>query len=511
MALASRKSTTVEVDGRALRISNPDKIWFPARQVTKLDVVEYFLAVGPGILAAVRNRPVVMHRFPDGAGSEGFYQKRVPRHSPDWIPTVRIRFPSGRAADELCPTNLSHVVWAVNLGSFELHPWPVSASDVDHPDLVRIDLDPQEGIGFDPVRQVAPVVRDVLGENGLTGFPKTSGGRGLHVLVSIEPHWTFLEVRRAVLALAREVERRLPDLATSKWWKEERGRKVFVDYNQSARDRTIVATYAVRPTPTGTVSTPITWEEIPKVDPERFDVTTVPERFRRLGDIHAPLYEPGSAGRLDMLLELADRDEAMGLGDAPWPPNFPKQDSEPPRVQPSVSRAVNAALRSAGIDPDAPTPARRRAAVVFDLDGVLASTAWRRHHVEGKGKQKDWEAFYAGIPRDPEAPEGRALFDSVLDGVDRIVVTGRPEHTREATEAWLARNGFPHVPLLMRADDDRRPDQFVKRDMFETVIEPHWDVKMAVEDRWQVAAMWQSFQIETVVLEDPALPPVESG
>ncbi|MCC7076636.1 MAG: non-homologous end-joining DNA ligase [Acidimicrobiia bacterium] len=511
MARDARKSTTIEVDGRELRISNPDKVWFPAdpasgrtESVTKLDCVDYFLAVGPGIRDAVLDRPVVLHRFPDGADSEGFYQKRVPKHAPDWIRTVRIRFPSGRAADELCPTDLAHVIWAVNLGGFELHPWPVTAADVDHPDLVRVDLDPQAGIGFDPVRRVAAVVREVLTENALTGFPKTSGGRGLHVLVPIEARWTFLEVRRAVLALAREVERRIPDLATSKWWKEERGRRVFVDYNQSARDRTIVATYAVRPTPTGTVSTPVHWEEIPHVDPADFTLTTVPARYAELGDLHAGI-RTGERGRLDALLALSDRDEEQGLGDAPWPPNFPKRDSEPPRVQPSMSRGVRAALRAAGIDPAAEPPAQRQAAVVFDLDGVLASNAWRSHLVETS--PKDWDGFFAGIPRDPESPAGRRMFDTVRSGVERLIVTGRPERTRAATTAWLQARHYPDVPLLMRADDDHRPDQMVKRDLYETVIEPRWDVQMAIEDRWQSAAMWQSYRIRTVILEDPGLTP----
>lgn len=497
----------VEVGGRVVKISNPDKVWFSARGETKRQVVEYYLSVGEGALRAVYDRPTVLRRFPDGADSEGFYQKRVPRGAPAWLDTVRIRFPSGRAADELCPHDLAHVVWAVASGSFGLHPWPVRSGDVDHPDLVRVDLDPQEDLGFVAVRRVAPVVREILAENALTGFPKTSGGRGLHVLVPIVAEWSFLEVRRAVLALARETERRVPEVATARWWKEERGRRVFVDYNQAARDRTIIAGYAVRPRPDATVSAPLEWDEIDECLPEDFTIVSMPARYRRLGDLHAGIGDPALAGRLDGLLELARRDEDSGLGDAPWPPNFPKRDSEPPRAPPSTARRLRQARDLAGLDAIPPPPkAARPKAIVFDLDGTLASVAWRRHHVAGK--PKDWDAFFAGIPHDAPNPEIRAMWDGVADDVARIIMTGRPERTRADTEAWLARHGFAGAPLFMRPEGDHRPDHVLKRDLFELLVEPYWDVHLAVDDRPSALSMWHSLHVGVVRSEDPGLDPL---
>jgi len=499
----------VEVSGRKIRITNPDKIWFATRGETKRDCIEYYLAVGDGALRAVRDRPTVLRRFPDGADSEGFYQKRVPKHAPDWLHTVRIRFPSGRAADELCPADLAHVVWAVQSGSFGLHPWPVRAGDVDHPDLVRIDLDPQEDLGFASVRAVAPVVAQILAETGLHGFPKTSGGRGLHVLVPIEPEWGFVTVRRAVLALAREVERRIPDLATSKWWKEERGRRVFVDYNQAARDRTIIATYAVRPRPDATVSAPVSWDEVAECEPEDFTLATMPARYAALGDLHAGIDDVEVTGRLDALLEMAERDEAEGLGDAPWPPNFPKGDSEPLRAPPSIARQLKEARDHAGIGSDGPPPrSRRRPAVVFDIDGTLASTQWRMHFIQSQ--PKNWDAFFEGIPRDSVNPEAALMYANVADGVDRVLVSGRPEHTRAATEAWLARHGLDAGPLFMRPDGDRRPDHIVKRDLYEMLVEPYWDVQLAVEDLPHMLSMWSSFHVAVARVDDPGLDPQDA-
>src|SRR5678816_3397999 len=302
--------TEVEVDGRKVRISNPDKVFFSARGETKLDLVRYYLAVGPGALRGVRERPTVLKRYPDGAGGEFFYQKRVPTPLPEWLETVTVTFPSGRSARELCPVDVAHVIWAVNLGCLDLNPWAVRRSDVDHPDELRVDLDPQPGVEFATVRRVAAEVRSVLDGLGLVGWPKTSGSRGVHVYVRIEPRWDFLEVRRAALALAREVERRLPDLATSKWWKEERGTRVFIDYNQNARDRTIASVYSVRANPEAKVSCPVTWAEMETVEPGDLTIATVPARFEKLGDVGAGIDD--RAFSLDPLLELAARDEAQG-------------------------------------------------------------------------------------------------------------------------------------------------------------------------------------------------------
>nr|WP_297426160.1 non-homologous end-joining DNA ligase [uncultured Actinotalea sp.] len=342
----------LEVDGRTVRVSNPDRPYFPGRGLTKRDVVEYFVAVGDGILGALRDRPTTLERWPRGvfegavmstrADSKGdaFYQKRVPQGAPDYVETARIAFPSGRTADEVAPTELAVVAWAANLGTITFHPWPVTRDDVESPDQLRIDLDPQPGTDFGDAVRVAPHVREILHEMGMEGWPKTSGGRGVHVFVPIEPRWTFTQARRATIALGRELERRLPDLVTIKWWKEERGQKIFVDYNQMARDRTIASAYSIRANPRATVSTPVTWEELPDVDPDDFDVTTVPARFAEVGDLFAPLVAgAGSRFSLEPLLALADRDEAEhGHGDLPYPPEYPKMPGEPKRVQPSKDR-----------------------------------------------------------------------------------------------------------------------------------------------------------------------------
>ena len=331
-----RDAIDVEVDGRTLTVSNPSKVFFSARGETKLDLVEYYIAVGAGALVGVRERPTVLKRFPNGAEGEFFFQKRVPAKRPEWLETVTVSFPSGRDAEELCPVDVAHLVWAVNLGCLDLNPWPVRRSDVDHPDELRIDLDPQPGVAFDVVRRVAMEARAVLDEHGLVGFPKTSGSRGIHVNVRIEPRWDFYSVRRAALALGREVERRLPELATSKWWKEERGERVFIDYNQNARDRTVASVYSVRNNPEGRVSCPLSWDEVPDVEPSDLTLATVPARVKERGDAGAAIDDHHYS--LDPLLELAARDEAGGLGDAPWPPHFAKQRGEPSRVQPSRAR-----------------------------------------------------------------------------------------------------------------------------------------------------------------------------
>ena len=326
----------IEVAGRSVAISNPDKVFFSARGETKLDLANYYLVVGEGAMRGVRERPTVLKRFPNGAAGEFFFQKRVPASRPEWLQTVTVDFPSGRSAEELCPTDVAHIIWAVNLGCLELNPWPVRRADVDRPDELRVDLDPQPGVTFDDVRRVALEVRVLLGEHGLVGFPKTSGSRGMHINVPIEPRWGFSDVRRSALALARELERRMPGVATAKWWKEERGEAVFVDYNQNARDRTVASAYSVRPNPEGRVSCPITWDEVADVDPGDLTIATVPERFRTLGDAGAGLDDT----RYDLtpLLEQAARDDAAGLGDAPWPPHFDKAEGEPTRVAPSRRR-----------------------------------------------------------------------------------------------------------------------------------------------------------------------------
>ncbi len=333
------KSITVEAGGREVAISNPDKVFFPQTGYTKLDLVRYYLAVGEGALRGVMRRPMVLKRYVNGATEEPFFQKRVPPNHPDWIETVRVTFPSGRHADELCPIDVAHVVWAANLGCLDLNPWAVRRRDVDHPDELRVDLDPQPGVTFDDVREVARLIHAVLDEHGYVAYPKTSGSRGIHINVRIEPQWDFLECRRAALALAREVERRAPTLATSKWWKEERGERVFIDYNQNARDRTVASAYSVRANAEGRVSCPIEWPEVDDVDPADLTIATVPARYAERGDPSAAIDEHPFS--LQPLLDLAARDEAEGLGDEAWPPHFPKQQGEPPRVQPSKAKKTN--------------------------------------------------------------------------------------------------------------------------------------------------------------------------
>ncbi|MBX7267441.1 ATP-dependent DNA ligase [Micromonospora sp. Llam7] len=308
----------IQVGRRTVRVSSPDKPYFPERGLTKLDVVRYFLAVGDGILRALRDRPTMLERWPRGVfegatiatrqdnRGEAFYQKRVPAGAPDWVGTAHITFPSGRTADEVAPGELAVVVWAVNLGTLRFHPWPVTSADVERPDQLRIDLDPLPGVGFDQVVPVAHEVRAFLDELGLVGYPKTTGGRGLHVYVPIEPRWSFGDCRRAVLALGREMQRRRPDLVTTTWWRDQRDRPVFVDYNQMARDHTMTSAYSIRPTPAALVSAPLDWAELPDARPEDFDVTTMPGRFADRGDPHAGLDERHF--RLDALLELADRE-----------------------------------------------------------------------------------------------------------------------------------------------------------------------------------------------------------
>ena len=339
MAAKSEK-VVLDVAGRQVAISNPSKIYFPEAGITKIELVRYYLAVAEGALRGSGGRPNVLVRYADGIHGEFFYQKRAPAARPDWIEVVALRFPSGRSAEEVVPRDAAALAWMANLGCLELHPHPVRAEDLDHPDELRIDLDPVPGIKWSQLQKVARVVREVLADFDLVGWPKTSGSRGIHVNARIHRRWTFTEVRRAALAFAREVERRAPALATSKWWKEER-HGVFLDYNQNAKDRTVAGAYSVRPKPDARVSAPVTWEELFECAPEEFTLRTMPDRFAKLGDLHAGIDE--SPCSLEALLELSKRQEADGLGDAPWPPHYAKQAGEPPRVQPSRRKAATKA------------------------------------------------------------------------------------------------------------------------------------------------------------------------
>jgi DNA ligase D len=350
--MAKPEVTVVDAGGRELRVSNPDRVIFPpterSRALTKLDIVNYYLAVGGGIMRALGQRPTTLERWPKGVhpgivlstrdkgGGDAFFQKRVPRGAPDFVETATIEFPSGRTADEVCPTEVAVVGWAAQMGTITFHPWPVRRQDVDHPDELRIDLDPQPGTDFADAVGAAGEARTLLGELGYTGFPKTSGGRGIHIYVRIEPRWTFTDVRHAAIAFGRELERRLPTRVTTKWWKEERGERIFIDYNQNARDRTIASAYSVRPKPGAPVSAPLAWEELEHVVPEDFNVETMPARFAELGDRQAAIDDV--AHSLQPLLDLYASDVAEGRGDMPYPPDYPKMPGEPKRVQPSRDR-----------------------------------------------------------------------------------------------------------------------------------------------------------------------------
>ncbi|MGN6372735.1 MAG: non-homologous end-joining DNA ligase [Solirubrobacteraceae bacterium] len=333
--MADDDHVILEVCGRSLRLSKPGKLFFPARGHTKLDLANYYVECEQAVVRHLRERPTVLKRWVDGVEGEPFFQKRVPAGAPDWLETATVTFPSGRHARELVPNDAAHLVWGVNLGVIDWNPWPVRRADLDCPDELRIDLDPQPDVPFEDVRAVALGVREVLDEHKLVGFPKTSGSRGIHVFVRIEPRYSFTELRRAALALSREVERRMPERATTRWWKEER-HGVFIDYNQNARDRTVASAYSVRAVPDALVSCPLEWDEVPDAEPADLRLDTVPTRLREHGDPSENIDD--HAGQLDSLLELAARDEREGLGDAPWPPHFRKQKGEPRRVQPSRAK-----------------------------------------------------------------------------------------------------------------------------------------------------------------------------
>lgn len=366
----------LSIDGREVRITHPSKPYFSRRvRLSKLDVVRYYLAVADAALRGIRDRPLVLKRFVDGAEGEAFYQKRAPARRPPWLRTATLRFPSGRSAEELVVDDAAGLAWIVNLGCLELHPHAVRARDLEHPDELRIDLDPGPGVAWADVRRVALEVRALLEELGLRGWPKTSGSRGMHVLVRIAPRWSFTEVRRAALALSREIERRAPSLATSKWWKEER-RGVFLDYNQNAKDRTTASAWSVRPLPDARVSAPLDWDEVPDCDPADFTVATMPARFAARGDPHAGIDE--AAGSLEGLLALAARDEAEGLGDAPWPPHYRKMEGEAPRVAPS--RRKGAAGRRVRMPLVVVARSRSRAAALAGLE------RWKARHPEAAAR-----------------------------------------------------------------------------------------------------------------------------
>ena len=386
------KEEVLEVAGREVKISNPDKLFFPKSGHTKLDLVRYYMAVAEGALRGVDGRPMALKRFVNGAEGEAFFQKRAPTSRPEWIETVELSFPSGRTAEEIVVTNAAQLAWIINLGCIDLNPHPVRAADLDHPDELRIDLDPVPGVSWAQIREVALATREVLNDFGLTGWPKTSGSRGFHIYCRIEPRWTFPEVRRAAVALAREVERRAPDIATSRWWKEER-HGVFLDYNQNAKDRTVASAYSVRPTADARVSTPLTWDEVASCEAEAFTIDTVPKRFKQIGDPSNGIDE--AVGSLGALLELSAQHEAAGFGDAPWPPHFAKQEGEPARVQLSRRKREDRPQPKGQVPPPAPGktvgPTGRRRTTMPLIEIARAATEsearaglqrWRARHAE---------------------------------------------------------------------------------------------------------------------------------
>ena len=407
------------VDGREIAISNPHKVLFPKPKYTKLDLVRYYLAVAEGALRGAGGRPNMLVRYPNGVGGEFFYQKRAPESRPPWIEVISLRFPSGRSADEVVPRDAAALAWLANLACLELHPHPVRAEDLDHPDELRVDLDPVPGVKWPQVRQVAHVADATLKDFGLTGWPKTSGNRGMHVVVRIERRWSFGEVRRAALALAREVERRAPKLATSKWWKEER-HGVFVDYNQNAKDRTVASAYSVRPTPDARVSAPLSWGEVDEIDPADFTLATMPKRFAKIGDRHAGIDD--AAGSLEGLLELSARDEREGQGDAPWPPHYKKQRGEPPRVQPSRARAAKHPLIEIG-------RAKRK------QDALAGLERWKARHPKAAGHLEPADVLV-------DSMRGRSsTWTRVRVNLQHVPVKLRPRQERlDPDEKTLARS-----------------------------------------------------------------------
>lgn len=429
---AAKNRITLEVEGREVSISNPDKLYFPKAGHTKLDLVRYYLAVAEGALRGAGGRPNVLKRYVDGAEGEFFFQKRAPAKRPEWLDTVVLRFPSGRQAEEIVPREPAALAWMVNLGCLDLNPHPVRAEDLEHPDELRIDLDPVPGVEWPQILEVAKVVRATLEDYALVGWPKTSGSRGIHVNVRIVPRWTFTEVRRAALAIAREVERRAPTIATSKWWKEER-HGVFLDYNQNAKDRTVASAYSVRPTPDARVSAPILWDELDACDPADFTLATMPARYAEIGDPHEGIDAVPCS--LDKILELSAEQEAGGLGDAPWPPHYQKQDGEPPRVQPS--RAKKAASKK--------TAAKKAAASKKPSSDGEAKKGRRqsKHPLIEIARAKTKDEALAGLERwKARHPEAAAL----LEPADVLVDAMRGRYS-----TWTrVRVNLRHVPEAQR-------------------------------------------------------------
>ena len=459
------KEEVLEVAGRQVTISNPDKVFFPKTGHTKLDLVRYYMAVAEGALRGVDGRPMALKRFVNGAEGEAFFQKRAPTTRPEWIETVELSFPSGRTAEEIVVRDAAQLAWIINLGCIDLNPHPVRAGDLDHPDELRIDLDPVPGVPWSQIRDVALVAREVLKDFGLVGWPKTSGSRGIHVYCRIEPRWTFPEVRRAAVALAREVERRAPDIATSRWWKEER-HGVFLDYNQNAKDRTIASAYSVRPTADARVSTPLTWDELPHCVPEAFTIDTVPKRFAQIGDPAKGIDE--AVGSLEALLQLSAQHEAAGFGDAPWPPHFAKQAGEPARVQLSKRRREDRPAAAKGQVP-APAPGKtvgptgRRRSTMPLIEIARAATEaearaglqrWRGRHAEVwshlapsdvlvdsmRGRNTTWTRIRINLRNVPESerPAQEVLevdYDpwAAYQGPDRSGQLERPQRKRRAS------------------------------------------------------------------------------
>jgi bifunctional non-homologous end joining protein LigD len=437
------RKETMDVGGRTVAISNPDKVYFPRTGHTKLDLVRYYLTVADGALRGAAGRPIVLKRFVNGAAGEAFFQKRAPSSRPDWLETVELKFPSGRTADEIVIRDAAGLAWMANLGCIDLNPHPVRADDLDHPDELRVDLDPVPGVEWAQIIRVALVARDVLADFGLTGWPKTSGSRGIHVYSRIEPRWTFTQVRGAAVALAREIERRAPGDATARWWKEER-HGVFVDYNQNAKDRTVASAYSVRPTPDARVSAPLTWDEVPDCDPAAFTIDTMPDRFARLGDVGAGIDE--AVGSLAGLLELAARDEAAGVPDAPWPPHYEKQSGEAPRVQPSKRRPAAAPKDAAPKDTAPKDTAPKDPAVLPPAPGKASGASGRRRTsmpmIEVARAATQAEAL-AGLERWKERhPAAAALLEPADIMVDSM---------RGRSSTWTRiRLNLRHVPEAER-------------------------------------------------------------
>src|SRR4051794_33120043 len=464
-----KEQEVLRIGDREVVVTNPGKVFFEAIGATKLDLVKYYLAVAPGALAGAGGRPMALKRFVNGAAGEAFFQKRAPENRPVWLRTVTLSFPSGRTADDIVVDDAAGLAWIVNLGCIDLNPHPVRADDLDHPDELRVDLDPVPGVPWSQIRDVAMVTRESLESVGLVGWPKTSGSRGIHINVRIEPRWTYPEVRRAALAIARDVERRAPDIATSKWWKEER-HGVFLDYNQNAKDRTVASAYSVRPLPDARVSFPLRWDEVPDAVMEDFTLATVPALYRERGDAGAGIDE--AVGSLDGLLELSARHEAEGEGDAPWPPNYAKQEGEPPRVQPSKKRRADTDYQGRGVDGGPPPEVQvaraaavaagdRNAGLPTEWQGSVPSPTGRRKSnvpVVEIGRAATKKDVYAGLERWKERHPEAARYLEPADVLETAM--------RGRAYAWYRlRLNLIHVPEGIRPaqeelDPDAAPDDW---------------------------------------------------